>query len=163
MKTFFLFSLLCGALWMGSEVRAVDSSTVMDEVEAYVKRSEAHLAEQLAKESDPLFRARIELQLRMATRMDLDQYRKRLLQSGRVSCPKVEALKAERAALYAKIKDLDQAILKAAETAPEVQALDEHRAANVSEIEALRERLTLRTPAQRRALEAKKASKNSTN
>lgn len=163
MKKIILFPFLLGALFAVVEARAQASSNFVDEVEAYVAQGCEQIEAQLAAEKNPAIRARLELHLRQTFGYDLEAYRKRILQSGKLTTPKVDELKAKREALIQEIEALNQTILKASEDAPAVRVLDQHRDANLEAISALREELSVMTPAQRRALEAKKASKNSNN
>lgn len=163
MKKFFFSFLLFGALAASAEVRAELSSSVATEMEAYVATCQSHIQSELAKADDALFRARLELQLRIVFAADMDRYRRKMMASNKLTTPEIEKLRLEREALIRQIHALDDAIIEASVEAPEVQALDKHRANNATCIDELKERLTLMTPVERRALEAKKASETSKN
>ncbi|MDO5462647.1 MAG: hypothetical protein Q4F99_04075 [bacterium] len=163
MKTILLSLFLLGAFAVTTEVHAEASSQLTVEMEAHVKEMEARLATALAKIEDPLARARTELQMREFLSVDFDQYRKQMMSSGKLTTPEIEELKAKRKALLDEAYEIEKQIFDASAKAPEVQAFDQHREANEDRIRNLREDLTLMTPAERRALEAKKSSKNSKN
>lgn len=108
------------------------------ELAVFAEEYEKTIQQQVELEQIPLRRQQREFLFRQSYNKDLNRKRDILIRSGKLSTPKVDALRKEREALLEQLENLDQKIAEASSEAPEVIALQAIIEANTNRIEELR-------------------------
>lgn len=129
MKTLFILMMIAcsfGKAW------------ALSELAQYAEKQEQLIQASLKQEKVPLRRQQTEFLYRQSYASRLQKERQIWLRSGKLTTPKVEALRAERKALLEQLEALDQKIAEASLEAPEMIELKAIEEANNNRIEALR-------------------------
>ncbi|MBO7181864.1 MAG: hypothetical protein J6V91_03645 [Kiritimatiellae bacterium] len=136
-KILFLVAIFftCGILLAGSDIAE------------FATEQEQMIQERVNAEQIPLRRQQAEFLYRQHYSNRLSRERKVLLQSGKLTTEKVEALRAERQKLVEQLEALDQQITEASMEAPEIIELQAIIEANNDRIEELRRSIMPETAA----------------
>lgn len=126
----------CGVL-LATALGAVEPSAVAE----FASKQEAQIASRLEKEKPARRRAQFEVLLRQDYGARLDAEQKRMVRSGKLSTPEVEALRAKRTELIKQLEQLDREIDEASLKAPEILELQAIAKANVARIQEVQESL----------------------
>lgn len=132
-----LIAMACTCLIMGQAVAEFDLA-------AFAKSWEANIARACVSEKTPRGKLRSEAIMRNDYERDLLQHRERMIASGKLSTPELEALRKERQALEQQLKDLDRRIVEASARAPEIVELDAVRQANAERVTTIKNKLSPR-------------------
>lgn len=114
-----------GSLWAVSDVAQ------------FAQQQETAIQECVAKEKLPLRQQQTEFLLRQRYAIRIEQLRKTMLRSGKLTTDEVEQLRKQREALLTQLETLDQAISVASLKAPEMIELQAIEDANRERIKAL--------------------------
>ncbi len=132
-KTFWI--AMCALLLAGS----LSAGTA---VEALSEKYEAAIKERIEEIPQPRQRLEAEYLMRQSYALHLAEEETRAVRSGAITTPEIETLREQRKALIQQmnqqIREIDQAILKAAKDAPVIQELQDVMKANEERIGALR-------------------------
>ncbi len=123
-----------GVVWgvlLATALGASEPSAVAE----FASKQEAQIATRLEKEKPARRRAQFEVLLRQDYGARLDEEQKRMVRSGKLSTPEVEALRAKRSELIKQLEQLDREIDEASLKAPEVLELQAIAKANVARIQ----------------------------
>lgn len=129
-------SVLCGVL-LATGLGAVEPSAVA----TFASKQEARIATRLEQEKPARRKAQFEILLRQDYGAKLEEEQRRMVRSGKLSTPEVEALRAKRTELIKQLEELDREIDEASLKAPEIVELQAIAKANVARIQEVQESL----------------------
>ncbi len=130
-------------LWILMSIVLSASSLVAGEasVAAFTEKYEAIIKAKLEEIKLPKQRLETEYMMRQSYALHLAEEETRVVRSGAITTPEIEALRAKRKDLLKQLQELDKAIIEASKNAPVIQELQDVMTVNEERINAIRQAL----------------------